>query len=59
VGYKKFIDDCFELLPGQALHAKTLGFIHPAKKTKMSFSSSLNDGMETLIERWEKYTIEN
>ena len=59
VGYKKFIDDCFELLPGQALHAKTLGFIHPVKKTKMSFSSSLNDGMETLIERWEKYTIEN
>ena len=57
--YKKFIDECFELLPGQALHAKTLGFIHPESKKKMSFTSPLNNGMEILIQRWNQYTIEN
>ena len=57
--HKKFIESCFELLPGQALHAKTLGFIHPETKEKMAFSSTLNEGMETLIQRWEGYTMEN
>jgi 23S rRNA pseudouridine1911/1915/1917 synthase len=47
------------LLPGQALHAKTLGFIHPETKEKMAFSSALNEGMETLIQRWEGYTMVN
>jgi len=56
---KNFIESCFELLPGQALHAKTLGFIHPETKAKMAFSSALNEGMETLIQRWEGYTMEN
>ena len=57
--YKKFVDECFELLPGQALHAKTLGFIHPESKKKMSFTSPLNNGMEILIQRRNQYTIEN
>ena len=59
ITHKKFIESCFELLPGQALHAKTLGFIHPETKAKMAFSSALNDGMETLIQRWEAYTMVN
>lgn len=57
--YKKHIENCFELLPGQALHAKTLGFIHPTEKTKMSFSSALNEGFQRLIECWEAYSMEN
>jgi hypothetical protein len=36
-----------------------LGFIHPETKEKMAFSSALNEGMQTLIQRWERYTMVN
>ena len=39
--YKQFVDNCFKLLPRQALHAKTIGFIHPTTKKEMVFDSDL------------------
>ena len=53
--YRQFINNCFELCPRQALHAKTLGFVHPRTKTMMRFDSSLPDDMTALIEKWRGY----
>lgn len=55
--YKKFIENCFNLLDGQALHAKTLGFQHPTKDEYIRLSSDLPDGFRQVIEKWEKYII--
>jgi 23S rRNA pseudouridine1911/1915/1917 synthase len=57
--FKLFIEKCFALLPGQALHAKTLGFVHPKTKENISFSSPLNEGMQTLLESWQQFRLEN
>lgn len=54
-GYKQFIHNCFDVCPRQALHAKTLGFVHPATGKEMFFDSVIPDDMEHLIERWKKY----
>lgn len=53
--YRQFVMNCFKILPRQALHAKTLGFIHPVTKEKMLFDSELPDDMATAIEKWENY----
>jgi 23S rRNA pseudouridine1911/1915/1917 synthase len=55
--YKSFIEKGFAFLPGQALHAKTLGFIHPEKKAKYDFDSELNEGFKNLLNHWETYSI--
>jgi len=52
--YKQFIFNCFELLPGQALHAKSLGFNHPTKKEWMQFDSDLPPGFMELLSKWER-----
>ena len=54
-GYKQFIHNCFLACPRQALHAKTLGFVHPASGKEMFFDSEIPDDMNLLIERWRKY----
>jgi len=54
--YKRFIENCFELLEGQALHAKTLGFEHPSTKEKIELSSDLPNGFQSVLDKWEKYT---
>jgi len=54
--YKAFIENCFNLLKGQALHAKTLGFQHPATKKMMQFDSELPDGFAQLLQKWRIYT---
>lgn len=54
--YKQFIQNCFTLCPRQALHARTLGFKHPATGKEMDFTSPLPADMEQLLERWRKYT---
>lgn len=54
--YKHFIENCFELIPGQALHAKTLGFHHPVTGKWMQFDSELPSGYLQLLEKWERYT---
>ncbi len=53
--YKKFIDDCFEMIPRQALHAKTLGFIHPSTKEWMQFDTELPNDFLLTLNNWEKY----
>jgi len=53
--YKKFVENCFEVLPRQALHAKTLGFVHPRTKEWMQFDTELPDDFNTVLEKWEGY----
>ncbi len=54
--YKQFVENCFAICSRQALHAKTLGFVHPATGKEMFFSSELPDDMSEVIERWRKYS---
>jgi 23S rRNA pseudouridine1911/1915/1917 synthase len=56
--YKQFVDNCFKILPRQALHAKTLGFTHPITKEYMRFNSELPDDIQRCIEKWRNYTID-
>ena len=53
--YKKFIENCFELIPGQALHAKTLGFEHPETGEYKRFDSDLPEGFAAILDKWRKY----
>lgn len=53
--YKQFVENSFALLTGQALHAKTLGFVHPKTKQFMRFDSELPDDFKAVLERWENY----
>lgn len=53
--YKQFVNNCFKTLPRQALHAKTLGFVHPVTGEKMTFDSKLPKDMATTIDKWENY----
>jgi 23S rRNA pseudouridine1911/1915/1917 synthase len=57
--YKQFIDNCFKILPRQALHAKTLGFVHPTSGEMMRFDTELPDDMKELIEKWRGYSKTN
>jgi 23S rRNA pseudouridine1911/1915/1917 synthase len=53
--YKQFVNNCFEICPRQALHAKTLGFVHPRTGKEMSFDSSLPEDMVELLDKWRNY----
>lgn len=53
--YKQFVQNCFTLLPRQALHAKTLALDHPVTGERLSFNSEVPDDMIQVIERWRKY----
>ena len=53
--YKQFVENCFKLLPRQALHAKTLGFKHPKNGKFMQFNSELPADFKSCIEKWENY----
>ena len=54
--YKQFVDNCLELCPRQALHAHTLGFVHPVTNENMFFESPLPSDMEQVIEKWRGYS---
>lgn len=54
--YKQFIDNCFKTLPRQALHAKTLGFVHPITGEMMRFDTELPQDMQDVIEKWRNYS---
>lgn len=54
--YKQFIQNCFSILPRQALHAKSLGFIHPRTGKEMYFESDLPEDMTEVLEKWRRYT---
>lgn len=53
--YKQFVENCFKMIPRQALHAKSLGFVHPTTGKKMYFESDLPDDLTQVIEKWENY----
>jgi 23S rRNA pseudouridine1911/1915/1917 synthase len=53
--YKQFVNNCFEVLPRHALHAKELGFIHPATGKEMFFDSELPEDMVNCLNRWRAY----
>ncbi len=55
--YKQFVENCFKILPRQALHAKTLGFTHPVTKEFLSFDSPIPEDMQLCLEKWRNYTI--
>lgn len=54
--YKQFVENCFKILPRQALHAKELGFTHPASRERLQFDSELPADMQQVIEKWRIYT---
>ena len=54
--YKQFVENCFKLLPRQALHAKTLGFTHPSTGKFMEFVSDLPIDFRSCIKKWENYS---
>lgn len=53
--YRQFVQNAFKLLPRQALHAKTLGFVHPKTRVFMRFDSELPEDMASCIEKWRGY----
>ena len=55
--YKQFVQNCFTILPRQALHAKSLGFVHPKTGVKMFFNSELPEDMKQVIEKWRSYIV--
>lgn len=57
--YRQFVDNCFKIIPRQALHAKTLGFVHPVTKKKLEFDSELPADFKEVIEKWEHYVKYN
>jgi 23S rRNA pseudouridine1911/1915/1917 synthase len=54
--YKAYIQNCFKLCNRQALHAQTLGFVHPVTHQQMDFTSPLADDMAALLEKWRART---
>ncbi|MEM7104179.1 MAG: RluA family pseudouridine synthase [Bacteroidota bacterium] len=53
--YRQFVENCFKLLPRQGLHAKSLGFVHPAIGKEMFFESDLPEDMSAALDKWRKY----
>ena len=53
--YKAFIQNCFKVCNRQALHAKTLGFVHPTTGRQMDFTSDLPNDMQQLLNKWSIY----
>lgn len=56
--YKQFVENCFSILPRQALHAKSLGFDHPISKQRMHFEVPIPDDMQQVIDKWRQYATQ-
>lgn len=56
--YRQFIRNCFEICPRQALHAASLGFVHPRTREFIRFDSPLPADMSALLEKWRRYSAE-
>ena len=54
--YKQFVENCFELIPGQALHAQSLGFRHPSGGKEMFFEAPPPENFQMLLEKWRVYS---
>lgn len=57
--YRQFVNNCFEVCPRQALHARTLGFVHPQTGEEMFFTSPIPIDMISMIEKWRTYIVAN
>lgn len=57
--YRQFVENCLQQLPRQALHAASLGFIHPRTKEKLYFEQPLPSDMQAIIEKWRRYVQAN
>ncbi|MFN0290889.1 RluA family pseudouridine synthase [Pedobacter helvus] len=55
--YKQFVANCFELMPRQALHAQTLGFIHPTTQKYMEFEAPMPADFEAVLNKWRNYIV--
>ncbi|MBK21590.1 MAG: RNA pseudouridine synthase [Flavobacteriales bacterium] len=55
--YRKFIQNCFDEIPGQALHAKSLGFEHPTRKKTVNFEAELPEGFKKILNKFEKLEL--
>ncbi|MCO5936237.1 RluA family pseudouridine synthase [Mucilaginibacter sp. RB4R14] len=53
--YRQFVENCFEIMPRQALHAQSLGFVHPSLKKDIYFEASLPADFEGVLDKWRKY----
>ncbi len=53
--YKTFVENCFHLIPRQALHAKSIAFVHPATGEKTLFDSQVPKDFESVLEKWRNY----
>ncbi len=53
--YRQFVSNCFAMIPRQALHAKMLGFVHPATGEEMIFESELPEDLANVIDKWRNY----
>ncbi|MBL1409197.1 RluA family pseudouridine synthase [Sphingobacterium faecale] len=56
--YKQFVDNCFQIIPRQALHARSLGFKHPKTKKEMNFEVPLPEDFRLVLEKWRGYAVE-
>jgi len=54
--YKQFVENCFELMPRQALHAQSLGFLHPTLKRQLYFEAALPQDFKSVLEKWRGYS---
>lgn len=54
--YKQFVDNCFKILPRQALHARTLGFVHPTSGEMLRFEASIPEDIAACLEKWRHYS---
>ncbi|RYF98518.1 MAG: RNA pseudouridine synthase, partial [Chitinophagaceae bacterium] len=57
--YRQFVDNCFEIIPRQALHARSLGFIHPTSREFIHFESDLPADFSGVLEKWRTYVSVN
>jgi len=53
--YKAFVENCFEIMPRQALHAQSLGFVHPSTKKSIYFESALPEDFASVLVKWRDY----
>jgi 23S rRNA pseudouridine1911/1915/1917 synthase len=56
--YRQFVENCFQMMPRQALHAQTLGFIHPTIRKYMHFEIPLPEDFETVLAKWQRYAAQ-
>lgn len=57
--YKTFVENCFKIMPRQALHAKSIGFVHPITKKQIQFDSDLPEDFKNVLDKWDNYVQYN